>query len=551
MYIIKILPFATVLTLASLTAMAKMQWQYDPVFGGVTGFQTPQQQQVTIIRNSIGRHPYSMSHCDNQLQYSFQESPASQRVVKIKQQFSDSYCAEVASFHTQHQVFGGLERIASFNNDGTISYTVNGAQITIAAEANPSIIYKTMDRLRSTRAILSNTGGSSAVEALYGYDSLGQVTIADGHCAQASNCEFAYTFPDLFQGHQFLSWFNDATAGEQRGLVDNNDRFYSQDWGLRFDHTDSARASISPYTAYADNPANYIDLDGRIIYFYGDLHNEGTVIYNFENEVYNIWINKKDANVQLFLELQGGPNAKEHAEWIKNTYGDLKFLGDLLIYNEMARGLGEYSDLETMDRYSKINEKWSRDEGRIFQKIHDKVIFSAKEILLSYLKDSGINVKMTELHRNEYYDYISSYADNLIRRYSFRLKYQDHIVYFDPKTQMELLINKTLMNSKYDNKSDKNIAFVLEGDAHVRGLSPKEIKQEKDTADNARIWGNPSNFKPGHWEARGVNSKTLQYENVKLSDMLYPINKKQSMNNTNNISKKVNSKNSAMKTSTE
>ena len=45
------------LSLVSLTIKAQSQWQYDSVYGGVTAFQNAQQQNITLIRNGVGRHP--------------------------------------------------------------------------------------------------------------------------------------------------------------------------------------------------------------------------------------------------------------------------------------------------------------------------------------------------------------------------------------------------------------------------------------------------------------------------------------------------------------
>lgn len=214
-----------------LAIEAQANWQYDPVYGGLTAYQNAQQQNITLIRDSLGRHPTMITNCAAKLGYVFQDSPSGQRAIKTKEQYTDNTCDTVSSRNVQQQVFSGLSRMATFNDDNSFSYTVGGTYIVVDTDDSVAVVYTSSDHLGSTRTLLSNNN-DIVIEATYGYDPLGQVTITDGVCAADSSCQIVYDHPDLFQGHQQLSFVVKNTAGVQSGLVDNNDRFYSPEWGL-------------------------------------------------------------------------------------------------------------------------------------------------------------------------------------------------------------------------------------------------------------------------------------------------------------------------------
>ena len=235
---------------------ASATWQYDPVYGGLTQYDTPQSQSptVTIIRNGIGRHPTRLTNTQANVQYDFQDNVAGQRAMRTR-------TTNGGSSTVSHFVFGGLNPMAEFDEDsGEVHYTVGDMYVTVDTNTVQTQ-YAVTDRLQSTRALLD---GNLSVSAQFGYDTLGKPTENDQECTN-SDCSPAHRYPYRFQNHQYLAW-DDSSGGYQPGVTDNKDRFYSHDQGLRFMNTDAAGASISPYTAYGDDPVNAIDLDGTITF---------------------------------------------------------------------------------------------------------------------------------------------------------------------------------------------------------------------------------------------------------------------------------------------
>ena len=238
-----------------LGSNASATWQYDPVYGGLTQYGTPQSQSptVTITHNGIGRHPTSLSN--ETVTYGFQDNVAGQRAMRTRTAI-DSGNSTVSHF-----VFGGLNSMVEFDEDpGEVHYTVGEMYVTVDNNDNTvQTQYAVRDRLQSTRALLAS---DKTVSAQFGYDTLGKPTENDQACKD-SDCSPAHRYPYRFQSHQYLAW-NTSTGGYQPGVTDNKDRFYSHDQGLRFMHTDLANASISPYTAYADDSINLIDWTGFV-----------------------------------------------------------------------------------------------------------------------------------------------------------------------------------------------------------------------------------------------------------------------------------------------
>ena len=235
-----------------LVGTASATWQYDPVYGGVTQYATPQSQTVTITRNGIGRHPTTLDYNDGSVTFDFQDNVAGQRARRTR-------TATGQNPTVSHFVFGGLTPMVEFEDSGAVHYTVGDLYVTVDSNNTVQTQYAVRDRLQSTRALLAS---DTTVSAQFGYDTLGKPTENDQACT-ASDCSPAHLYPYRFQGHQYLAW-DDSSGGYQPGLTDNNDRFYSHDQGLRFMHTDIAGASIAPYTAYADDPVNAIDMDGTM-----------------------------------------------------------------------------------------------------------------------------------------------------------------------------------------------------------------------------------------------------------------------------------------------
>jgi hypothetical protein len=227
-------------------------WQYDPVYGGLTQYATPQSQLVNITRNGIGRHPTKLDYNEGAVTYDFQDNVAGQRAMRTRS-------ATGVSPAVSHFVFGGLNPMVEFEGSDKVHYTVAGAYITVGNDNTVRTQYAVRDRLQSTRALLDE---NLAVSAQFGYDTLGKPTENDQACTD-SDCSSAHHYPYRFQGHQYLAWDN-SNRGYQPGVTDNKDRFYSHDHGLRFMNTDAAGASISPYTAYGNDPINFIDLTGFI-----------------------------------------------------------------------------------------------------------------------------------------------------------------------------------------------------------------------------------------------------------------------------------------------
>jgi hypothetical protein len=254
-------------------------WQYDPVYGGLTQYATPQSQLVNITRNGIGRHPTKLDYNEGAVTYDFQDNLAGQRVMRTRN-------ATGQSVTVSHFVFGGLNPIVEFEGTDKIHYTVGGAYVTVNNSNNNTVQtqYAVRDRLQSTRALLDE---AHTVSAQFGYDTLGKPTENDQACT-ASDCSSAHRYPYRFQGHQYLAW-DDSQSGYQPGVTDNKDRLYSHDQGLRFMHTDLASASISPYTAYADDPVNAVDLDGLVVWpwrnLLADLKGED-VVFMADNHLY-------------------------------------------------------------------------------------------------------------------------------------------------------------------------------------------------------------------------------------------------------------------------
>jgi hypothetical protein len=226
-------------------------WQYDPVYGGLTQYATPQSQPVKITRNGIGRHPTKLDYNEGAVTYDFQDNVAGQRAMRTRS-------ATGVSPAVSHFVFGGLNPMVEFEGSDKVHYTVGDMYVTV--DNNTNIVqtqYAVTDRLQSTRALLDS---DTTVSAQFGYDTLGKPTENDQACTD-SDCGPAHSYPYHFQGHQYLAW-DDSKEGYQPGLTDNNDRLYSHDQGLRFMHTDLAGASISPYTAYGNAPVSFVDLNG-------------------------------------------------------------------------------------------------------------------------------------------------------------------------------------------------------------------------------------------------------------------------------------------------
>jgi hypothetical protein len=225
-------------------------WQYDSVYGGLTQYATPQSQPVNITRNGIGRHPTRLDYNEGAVTYDFQDNLFGQRAMRTR---STTGVSPAVS----HFVFGGLNPVVEFEGSDKVHYTVAGAYISVDNNNNVQTQYVVRDRLQSTRALLDE---NLAVSAQFGYDTLGKPTENDQACT-TSDCGPAHRYPYRFQGHQYLAWDN-SNGGYQLGVTDNKDRLYSHDQGLRFMHTDSAGASIAPYTAYADDPVNIVDMNG-------------------------------------------------------------------------------------------------------------------------------------------------------------------------------------------------------------------------------------------------------------------------------------------------
>ncbi len=250
-------------------AQTTANFSYDSTYGGLTGYQTSDSAQVNITRNGFGRHPVKMAYGDPTnptTTYNFQDNAAGRRVVQKR--------TSGGVTTTSHFLFGGgLRPKVEFRNDGTTTtahYTIYGpggrvvSYITTDSSGSPVRLTPIHDRLGSTRALIdSSSGGSGNVEARFGYNTLGKPTETDG-CTDNS-CDQYREYPYRFQGHRYLPFEDEtATAGYTVGVTDNVDRLYSHDHGLRFMHTDIAGQSISPYSAYGDDPVNMVDLDGLI-----------------------------------------------------------------------------------------------------------------------------------------------------------------------------------------------------------------------------------------------------------------------------------------------
>ena len=251
------------LSLVSLTIKAQSQWQYDSVYGGVTAFQNAQQQNITFIRNGVGRHPTQITQTNttanptSKVTFTFEDNTSGQRVIENQ----TVYDGTVLSTRKQHAVFGGTMPMAQFNSDGSINYRLDDVYITVNADTptESTPLYNVIDYRGSTRSLLDE---QAQVFANYGYNIAGKTTEQDKGCSATASCASAYAYPYRFQGHRYLLFSDQPAAGYAAGLLDNQDRFYSHDQGLRFLHTDLANSSVSPYTAYGDDPINFIDVNG-------------------------------------------------------------------------------------------------------------------------------------------------------------------------------------------------------------------------------------------------------------------------------------------------
>ena len=203
---------------------------------------------------------------------------------------------------TSHFLFGGgLRPKVEFRNDGTTTtahYTIYGpggrvvSYISSDSDGDPVRLTPIHDRLGSTRALIDSSG---AVKARFGYNTMGKPTETDGCTGDDTSCDQYREYPYRFQGHRYLP-FEDETASTGDyivGVTDNVDRLYSHDHGLRFMHTDLAGASISPYTAYLDDPVNIVDWNGLM----GGLCSTPKNVNSDDGSYYNIDKNDEDEKV--------------------------------------------------------------------------------------------------------------------------------------------------------------------------------------------------------------------------------------------------------------
>ncbi len=255
------------LPVSNTFAQTPADFTYSDTYGGLTQYDTPGSKQVTITRNGFGRHPVELNYDNSATVYNFQDNAAGRRVVQKRTIGTETV--------TSHFLFGGgLRPKVEFRNDGTTTtahYTIYGpggrvlSYISTDSDGTTtSHLTPIHDRLGSTRALIDSSSGN--VEARFGYNTMGKPTETDV-CAEsgAGDCTEYREYPYRFQGHRYLPFEDEtASAGYIVGVTDNVDRLYSHDHGLRFMHTDLAGQSISPYTAYGNDPVNRVDLNGYI-----------------------------------------------------------------------------------------------------------------------------------------------------------------------------------------------------------------------------------------------------------------------------------------------
>ncbi len=260
------------LSVSNIFAQTTANFNYSSTYGGLTQYHTPvNNYPVDITRNGFGGHPVKMVY-DNttnsiKTTYNFQDNAAGRRVVQELETKNDGTITKPV---TSHFLFGGgLRPKVEFRDNGTAHFTIYGpggqvvSYITSDSSGNTTRLTPIHDRLGSTRALVdsSSSGGSGDVEARFGYNTMGKPTETDA-CTDNS-CDQYREYPYRFQGHRYIPFEDEtATTGYTVGVTDNVDRLYSHDHGLRFMNTDVAHASVSPYTAYGNDPVNLVDRNG-------------------------------------------------------------------------------------------------------------------------------------------------------------------------------------------------------------------------------------------------------------------------------------------------
>jgi len=238
---------------AAVTVTAPATVGYDAVYGGVTTTTTVDGASLAITRDGDGYNPVAVAYGGaSSGTLAFQYAPGNTRTVE-----SDGDTAT-------HLVYSGdylpMAEFADNGGGSTTRYHFPGqGQLTagsgqLAGSADGSELFAITDRLGSTRALLS--GG--AVQARFDYDTLGRPTETDGCSAACPARAYAWRY----QSHRYILLADAGeAAGYQPGLQDFEARFYDHGQG-RFLNADLAGASISPYTAMANDWANMIDPDG-------------------------------------------------------------------------------------------------------------------------------------------------------------------------------------------------------------------------------------------------------------------------------------------------